>query len=218
MPYTQKELDRIIELFNLIEGNKSDEYKAPTYKDSPYLKEIAKITLDGISDDADTLEESIPALEYLTDCYNSMCRAGMSVKFYRPLLECHSKLSKLRGYDNEDMQCYQSDFYNAVKARNYYEQDDCKDLLSIVSDTLPSSIVTELLNSAQRDRKSSIKQDPVEKTEEYLAVIDEVEEKIDKNKQIDICFEYWNLKAEYLFEHGILWRSPAQLNPGVMFD
>ena len=58
----------------------------------------------------------------------------------------------------------------------------------------------------------------VEKTEEYLAVIDKVEEKIEKTKQMNFCLEYWNLKAQFLFEYGILWRSPTQLNPGVMFD
>lgn len=35
---------------------------------------------------------------------------------------------------------------------------------------------------AQKNCQSSIKYDPIEKTEEYLAVIDDVEERIDKEK------------------------------------
>jgi hypothetical protein len=83
---------------------------------------------------------------------------------------------------------------------------------------MPDERIRELLFSAQENRRGFIKNDPVEKTEEYLAAIDKVEEKIDKAKQMNFCLEYWNLKAQFLFEHGILWRSPAQLNPGVMFD
>lgn len=55
-------------------------------------------------------------------------------------------------------------------------------------------------------------------TDEYLAVIDEVERCIAETQTVDICFEYWHLKAMFLWEHDILWRSPAALNPNVMFD
>lgn len=76
----------------------------------------------------------------------------------------------------------------------------------------------ELLTSAQENRRRFIKNDPVEKTDAYLSVIDEVEEAIDKNKTMDFCLEIWKLKAEFLSDRGICWRSPTQLNPGVMFD
>ena len=55
-------------------------------------------------------------------------------------------------------------------------------------------------------------------TEEYLAVIDEVEAEIDRLKTSDFCLEYWSLKSSLLAERGIVWQSPAQLNPNVMFD
>ena len=125
---------------------------------------------------------------------------------------------KLREYDDEDITRLKNCFYSAVKARNYYEPDDCSDLVAIVSGSLPNEIIRELLLSAQENRRGFIKNDPVEKTEEYLAVIDKVEEKIEKTKQMDSCLEYWSLKARFLFEYGILWRSPSQLNRGVMFD
>lgn len=140
------------------------------------------------------------------------------MKFYTLQLQAHTELMKLREYDIEDMEGFENCFYLAVKARNYYEPDDCSDLVAIVSGSLSDERIRELLLSAQESRRGLIKNDPVEKTEEYLAVIDEVEERIDKDKTMDFCMEYWNLKAEYLFEHGIIWRSPAQINPGVMFD
>ena len=179
---------------------------------------MAQIALAPRDHDIETLEEIIPTFWYLTECYDKMCRAGMSVKFYTPQLQAHTELMKLREYDSEDMEGFENCFYLAVKARNYYEPDDCSDLVAIVSGSLPDERIRELLLSAQENRRGFIKNDPVEKTEEYLAVIDKVEEKIEKTRQMDFCLEYWSLKARFLFEYGILWRSPSQLNPGVMFD
>ncbi len=218
MPFLQEDLEKIEELYNIIESHKEHKYAAPTYRDSPYLAEMAEIVSRQRDNDIETLEEIIPALWYLTESYDSMCRAGMSVKFYTPQLEAHTELLKLKKYDSEDMEGFENCFYLAVKARNYYEPDNCSDLVEIVSGSLSDERIRELLLSAQESRRGFIKNDPVEKTEEYLAVIDEVEERIDKEKTMDFCMEYWNLKAEYLFEHGIIWRSPAQINPGVMFD
>ena len=218
MPIFMQELNRIVKLHGIIEGHKEHSHAAPTYKDSPYLAEMAQIALAPRDHDIETLEEIIPTLWYLTECYDKMCRTGMSVKYYTLQLQAHTELMKLREYDIEDMEGFENCFYLAVKARNYYEPDDCSDLVAIVSGSLPDERIRELLLSAQENRRGFIKNDPVEKTEEYLAVIDKVEEKIDKAKQMNFCLEYWNLKAQFLFEHGILWRSPAQLNPGVMFD
>ena len=218
MPFLQEDLEKFEELYNIIESHKEHEYAAPTYKDSHYLSEIAEIILRQNNDDIETLEDIIPAFWYLTESYDSMCRAGMSVKYYTPQLQAHTKLMKLKGYDSEEMQRFEECFYLAVKARNYYEPDDCSDLVEIVSGSLSEEKIQQLIEAAQESRRSFIKNDPIEKTEEYLAVIDEVEEQIDKNKTTDFCFEHWNLKAEYLFEHGIIWHSPAQLNPNVMFD
>lgn len=218
MPCIERDLRRINELFTIIENNKEHECSAPTYKDSPYLQEMAEIIARQCDNDVETLEEIIPALWYLTECYDKMCRAGMSVKFYTPQLKAHVELMKIREYDSDDMQRFENCFYLAVKARNYYEPDDCADLAAIVSGCLSEDKISELVQSAQESCRSHIKVDPVEKTEEYLAVIDEVEEQIDREKKMDFCLEYWYLKAQLLFEHGIIWRSPAQLNPHVLFD
>ena len=69
--------------------------------------------------------------------------------------------------------------------------------------------------------RRTFKNDPVEMTPEYLAVIDEIEERVEKNQKLHgmgSCFEYWDLKQQYLAEKGISWESPALLNPNARFD
>lgn len=65
--------------------------------------------------------------------------------------------------------------------------------------------------------------DPVEDSEAYLAVIDEVERRLyeefkDEPRHMGFCFGYWSAKEALLREYGIEWRSPSSMNPGVMFD
>lgn len=147
-----------------------------------------------------------------------MLRSGLSVKYYKLLLENHIRLMKLRNYDPDEIKDLEDCFWRAVKARNFYEKDDCLDLIAAVRGFIPDEKVAELTESAQNYCNNLIRNDPIEKSEEYLKVIDDVEEKIDKAKTMDICFEYWALKARFLMEYGIFWQSPSQLNPNVMFD
>ena len=160
--YTQKELDRIVELFNGIEGNKEHEYAAPTYKDSPALKEMAAIILGCTEDTAEVLPEKITVLTYLSKCYDEMCRAGMSVKYYKMLLTCYVKLSKLEKLSKDDKKHFEEAFYNAVKARNWYVPDDCADLKEILSGAISDKKMDELYQKAVDSRKGLPKNDPVE--------------------------------------------------------
>ncbi len=216
--YTQQEIARITELFNQIEKNKAHEYAAPTYKDRPALIEMEQIIAAHSEETLQVLEEKIQVLWYLAKSYDQMFRFGISVKFHKQLLESHAKLMKLREYSAKDKRFAEDSFYNAVKARNQYFFDGCDDLREIVSEVISKEDAEKTLNGIIKSRKGLPKNDPVELTDEYLAVIDQVEEKIEKNKKIDLCHEYWNLKSEYLMEHGIAWSSPAVLNPGFMFD
>ena len=218
MPCAEKDLKRIIELYTAIESRKAHEYAAPTYKDSPSLTEMTSLVLRQRGTDSETLEETVPALRYLADCYDKMCRPGMSVKFYKPLLEGQVLLMRQNTDDRDSAAQLEDYFYLAVKARNYYEPDDCADLVKTVSGSLSEDKMQELLSAAQKYCRSSVKQDPIEKTEAYLAVIDAVDERIDREKTMDFCLEHWQLKKRFLFGYGIDWQSPAELNPRVMFD
>ncbi len=65
--------------------------------------------------------------------------------------------------------------------------------------------------------------DPVERTQEYEEAILEVEAECnaaleDTPRGMGFCFAYWSEKRRILAEHGIQWRSPAIMNPHVLFD
>ncbi len=219
MPYMDIDIETMGALITRIEEGKEHENAAPTYKDSPSLKEIALIALSVKDEEKETLENKIIALDYVCDCYYSMGRTGLSNKLYPTLLQAYVALRGQGGGDEEKQKDFETSFYWAVKARNYYEADDCADLIAIVKGSIADERVEELLESAKESRRGLPKYDPVEKTEEYLAVIDEVEQLIEENAQMkDFCMEVWSLKGQYLSERGIYWRSPVLLNPGFMFD
>ena len=65
--------------------------------------------------------------------------------------------------------------------------------------------------------------DPIERTKEYLAIKDELEEliaqRVGKGGYRGWCHSYWACKKRILKEkYGIDWKSPAELNPGIKFD
>ncbi|MCR4910915.1 MAG: hypothetical protein K5925_00065 [Bacilli bacterium] len=113
-------------------------------------------------------------------------------------------------------------YYRALLARNFYVDDDCLDIEEMVRGT-------GLIEESSRfktyemvmNRRRTLKHDPVEMTDKYLNVIDEVEEEIEQvrmNSGRGGCHELWLLKTEALAKRGIRWRSPAILNPRVRFD
>lgn len=68
-----------------------------------------------------------------------------------------------------------------------------------------------------------LKFDPVERTKEMEDVIEIVEREVaeelaDMPRGMGFCFAHWNVRAAALALHGIEWKSPALMNPGVIFD
>jgi len=69
-----------------------------------------------------------------------------------------------------------------------------------------------------------MKKDPIEQTETYIAIEQELEEKIEKRlknvkRTHGYCFRYWEVKAAILKkDYGIEWKSPRVLNPRIKFD
>ncbi len=68
-----------------------------------------------------------------------------------------------------------------------------------------------------------LKADPVQATQEWEEVIYEVEKEVDEQlkeepRGMGFCFSYWSAKRAALTRRGIEWRSPASMNPRVMFD
>lgn len=69
-----------------------------------------------------------------------------------------------------------------------------------------------------------LKHDPVEWTAEYESNIDEANRKIETQlddipRGMGFCFAYWHAKQQVLKDdYGIEWKTPSQMNPGVIFD
>lgn len=74
---------------------------------------------------------------------------------------------------------------------------------------------------------SDIKYDPIEDTEEYKNIADELEKKIEAHMRFEeiykdragTCHIYWKFKKDILkSDYDIDWMSPAELNPSIIFD
>ena len=221
MPFTKERAERLKELFELIEKNGDYNAYELTYRAVPYLKETDEIVKAQLASekpyDKVTLLDSATILRYLADAYDRLGRFAVSVRYYNRAIELAAKLYTMYG---EEMQDSSGMVYSSLKARNYYVDDDCEDIREQALVFLAKDIVDDVFGTVMA-RRRNLRHDPVEMTEEYLAVIDEVDEKIEKNREyrgFGSCYHVWSLKADYLAEKGIVWRSPSALNPKVRFD
>ena len=210
MAFTPENTKKIKDLIWDIEGRKCAEDDIPTYLDSENLKEIFSVVKAHLENenpwDESTLNDALQILFYLATSYDAMCRAGESVKIY-PLLLKVAKQAKAE--DFEDI------LFLAIRARNFYVKDECKDLLDIAQGVVSEEIALTIYGEASI---REVKNDPVEMTEEYLAVIDEIERKIAEHPSQNMNAKtVWQLKAKYLSQKGIKWKSPLKLNPEIDF-
>lgn len=219
MAYSKEIEKRLTDLLNEIEGRKEHECAAATYKDVPALKEIVQLVEEQLAGDSDesTYVDSIAVLGYIADRYDSLGRFAVSAKIYNQILSLALKLKQEYGTDTDGIDGY---LYTALQARNFYIDDDCDDLADVATELINAGDAQRIINE-RKERRRSLKHDPIEMTEEYLAVIDEIEGKIEKNRTTyghGSCFEVWSLKKSYLLEHDIEWHTPSELNPRVHFD
>lgn len=98
--------------------------------------------------------------------------------------------------------------------------DDASDIRKLISE----NDLEKLEAQAKDESDSLMKLDPVESEESYLNCRYEVEEKVDrilaKEKRDDLpfCLRYWDVKKQVLSEDfGIVWSSPAEMNPEIRF-
>ena len=221
MPFTEERAERLKELFELIEKNGDYNAYELTYRAVPYLKETeeivkAQLALESPYDKV-TLLDSATIMRYLAEAYDRLGRFAVSVRYYKRAIELAATLYTMYG---DEMQDSSGMIYNALKARNYYVDDDCEDIREQALVFISTDIVDDVFDTVMK-RRRNLKHDPVEMTEEYLAVIDEVDEKIEKNREyrgFGSCHHVWSLKTDYLAEKGIEWKSPVVLNPRVRFD
>ena len=164
--------------------------------------------------DRDTVEDSIAVLRYLAENYENMGRTACALPLRKKVLELDAELAA-RFKNREGIE---SDYYCALKARNRYGRDECADLRELAAGLLPLDKQIQIEKNVFENYPMLVR-DRVELSEEYLAVIDEVERLLEEE-----CGENAHpletalAKASLLSERGILWRSEMQLNPGVLFD
>ena len=221
MPFSSERAERLKALFELIEKNGDDNAYELTYLAVPYLKETEEIVEAQLASESPydkvTLLDSATIMRYLAEAYDRLGRFAVSVRYYNRAIELAAKLYTMYG---EEMQDSSTMIYNALKARNYYVDDDCEDIREQALVFIQKDIVDDVFDTVM-NRRRNLRHDPVEMTEEYLAVIDEVDEKIEKNREyrgFGSCHHVWSLKTDYLAQKGIVWHSPSCLNPHVMFD
>ena len=218
MPFNEDKTRVIKECLNRIKGRKRFEEQAASYKDSADLKELQQIVDEQLLLEKDfaALSDSIAILCFVAEAYYSMGRAAISAKVYTRSVELMLELKEVFGkvYNNADeVLC------ECVRMRNYYVNDDCDDIIAVAVKLLGESGGIQIEKA--KGRRSRLKHDPIEMSDEYLAVIDEVDEIVEKSfefKGLGSCHGEWALRRKLLLERGIKWRSPAVMNPMVRFD
>lgn len=219
MPFTEQNVKRIAELIQEIEARKEHKYAAPTYKDSAALAEIAEIVNAQLDTqqpwDKDTLCNIILAVRYLAEKYEKMWRCAVSVRYYNKLIELLAVQADIFSLTQENSS---DDYYSALRVRNYYAYDDCTDLSELSKSFLPDKD-RKALEEQVLSKPLGLKHDPIELSEKYLSVIDEVERRMDEAGTKNMHpFESAGLRKKLLKEYGIDWKSEIELNPDFHFD
>lgn len=219
MAYSVEKRHRMESLHGDIQRRKEHEYAAPTYEDAPAMAELFSLVNDTVANDGerDTLVDSIVVLSFLAEGYDGMGRFVVSARVYGMLLRLAFDLKQTYG---EDTAGIADIFYRALRARNAYVDDACEDIVALAYGLMEKSAVDALVCERMAHPRT-LKRDVVEMTDEYLAVIDEVEHRVEENRTFHghgSCHEVWMLKSMYLAERGIVWHSLGELNPRVHFD
>ena len=212
MKIPEKENLRIVELFQQIRTRQEQDHEYTNYKDAPALHEMAALIRPYIAKmdeaDADTLVDLVAVCRFLGESYQELLRGTYAAEFFTAAFLAAAK----NGNGDEEL------LRGAVKMRNCYVDDTCEDLKQAACKVMDAVEAEAIFAESSR---RTLKRDPVEMTPEYLAVIDEVEQKVEENMTTHgrgSCHERWSLTREYLEEKGIQWRSQGAMNPGWRFD
>ena len=74
------------------------------------------------------------------------------------------------------------------------------------------------------DGKSRYNVDPIENDDRYAAILASAEREIEevlkgRRRGMGSCHRYWRTKKQILEEkYGVIWFSPAEMNPSILFD
>jgi hypothetical protein len=77
---------------------------------------------------------------------------------------------------------------------------------------------------ARETQSARLLHDPIEDEPQFRDAVRQADDAVnsmlkDEPKRMSLCHLHWNYKKNYLKRHfGILWYSPAEMNPSVIFD
>lgn len=221
MAYTDKEVRMLLDMKKKLDKN-IKKYRAATYRDAETLKEMLDIlSVHTDMTDEDELGDNRAMYSYIADCYYKMGRFGVAGRLFGKAVECSVALGKSVTENEERCREFEDDIFMAAKMRNMYYKvtDNCSDIIEKATPLLGSETAEQLVDKGKKS--VSIVHDPIEDTKAFLAVIDDIEKKLDKELGSDMymgkCHAIWSRERELLDKHGIHWRSPSELNRGF-FD
>ncbi len=205
-------LNQILELRDAVYVNIDNDQ---IFKIKPQLDQIRELA-DNIYDEEDTRKiiDRISVYEFLMDLYGRCGRLRLSNECCRMCIELARKIM------DQDSRVYEPvrDYYRTYIANRYLldgdESDDLEDELYQYLDQEGLDLKEMTLEYF----RTAPKIDPVEDSEEYLNVIDEVEEKLfdaleEQKEDADYPQKYRQLKKKILKEdYNIDWKDPEEYN------
>ncbi len=205
-------LDQIIELRDAVYENVDNDQ---LFKVKPQLDQIRELA-EQIQDEDDTRKiiDKISVFDFLMELYAHTGRQRLSNEC------CYKCIELSRRLMDQDNRVYEpaKDYYRSYIAnRLLLDGDTSEDL----EDELYQYLNQEGLDLREMTLEyfsTSPKHDPVEDSEEYLNVIDEVEEKLyealeEHKEEEDYAEQYNQLKKKILSEdYHIEWKTPQEYN------
>ena len=210
------DVEKITDLIKAINKRKENSDSiAATYRDSNDLKALVALLKNAKIENEEEERDAFDVYNFVAEQYETMGRFSLAAPYrLEALLHAEKLQKKIKAKE------LQSVAYHLVKDRNHFVDDPCEDVRPLIEKLLGKELA-DMTYEDVLENPRVLKNDPVEMSEAYLAVIDECEEFVEKNRTfrgMGSCFEMWDLKAQFLAEKGIQWTAPNILNPKFHFD
>lgn len=205
--------ENVVSLSNDI--RRSDkEHHGVSYRNVPNLRKIVIYLQTNQSKGQDTLRFCYDSYNFVALIFCRMGRASVSAFYYKRALEI---LKNLKRTPRNLPKIIES----TILMRNYFIDDDCEDIWLLVQGRINEKKLKVIFDK-NLNQPRDILYDPVEMSDKYLSVIDEVEEILEEQFEDKsgrgLCHAMWALKKELLLARGVRWRSVAEMNPDTLFD
>lgn len=145
-------------------------------------------------------------------------RASDALRLYR---KSYEYLSRVENIDVDQVEGLVESIVRCYKYLSRTSESYLPELREMFKNYLSSERIDKI---AEESHASFLKHDPIEDTPAYLSIKEELEtalyEKFEgQDYYMGLCHQIWSAKRDLLLsKYGIEWRSPALMNPRVMFD